>query len=733
MNLNLSGAKLRATDDDDALLDRFVQVRARTERLAAPLSAEDQSLQSMPDASPTKWHRAHTTWFFEEFVLKGVDGYRPFHPLFGFLFNSYYEAVGARHPRPQRGLLSRPDAAEIATYRAHVDEAMELRLRAGVFDAERLRRIYLGLNHEEQHQELMLCDILHAFAQNPLCPAYNTTPKALPRARVGALNFRDVAGGTVGIGHVGNGFAFDNEGPHHEVQLGAFAIAERLVTNREWLAFMAAGGYREPLLWLADGWAMAAANAWQAPLYWRRQDDAWYEMTLNGLAELDLDAPVCHVSFYEADAYARWCGRRLPREAEWELVARTLSQDTGNFLEQDYLRPVPAQGPQFFGDCWEWTQSPYVPYPGFVPGAGAIGEYNGKFMINQMVLRGGSCATAKDHIRASYRNFFYPHQRWQFMGVRLAADCPSPRIKPSSGFRHDVIEGLAQAQKTLPSKYLYDAMGAHLFERICALDEYYLTRAEMRLLGQRVGELAAALAPATALVEFGSGSSTKTRLLLDGIPAITAYVPIEINRELLLNCARDLGAAYPGLAIYPVPADFTQDIQVPEAVRGSPLLGFFPGSTIGNLLAADAVGFLAKARKSLGAHGQLLIGIDLVKDPKRLRAAYDDAKGITAAFNKNLLVRINRELAADFELEAFAHEARWNADRARIEMHLVSRRSQIVTVGGRHFSFAAGETIHTENSHKYTLAGFAELGQEAGWNVKKYWQDDAGYAVLLLA
>jgi dimethylhistidine N-methyltransferase len=733
MNLNLSGAKLRATEDYDALRDRFLEVRARTERLAAPLSAEDQCLQSMADASPTKWHRAHTTWFFEEFVLKGVDGYRPFHPRFGFLFNSYYEAVGARHPRPQRGLLSRPDAAQIATYRAYVDDAMELRLRAGAFDAERLLRIDLGLNHEEQHQELILCDILHAFAQNPLNPAYNPAPKAVPRARVDALNFRTFAGGRVGVGHLGEGFAFDNEGPFHEVQLGAFAIAERLVTNREWLAFMAAGGYREPLLWLADGWAMAVANAWQAPLYWRRHDDAWYELTLNGLVALDLDAPVCHVSFYEAEAYARWCGKRLPREAEWELVARSLSPDSGNFLEQEYFCPVPAQGPQFYGDCWEWTQSPYVPYPGFVPGAGAIGEYNGKFMINQMVLRGGSCATPKDHIRASYRNFFYPHQRWQFMGVRLAADCPSPRISSGSGFRRDVIEGLAQAQKTLPSKYFYDAVGSQLFERICELDEYYLTRAEVRLLGQLVGELAPDLAPATALVEFGSGSSTKTRLLLDGIPAITAYVPIEINRALLLACARDLGAAYPQLAIYPVPADFTQAFQVPEAVRGSPLLGFFPGSTIGNLHTADAVRFLAEARTRLGAKGQLLIGIDLVKDPGLLRAAYDDAQGITAAFNKNLLVRINRELVADFELEAFAHEARWNAERARIEMHLVSRRAQIVTVGGRHFSFAAGETIHTENSHKYTLAGFAELGRRAGWKMKTYWLDDAGYAVLLLA
>ena len=557
----------------------------------------------MADASPTKWHRAHTTWFFEEFVLKDVASYRPFHPQFGFLFNSYYEAVGRRHPRSQRGLLSRPAAAEIGLYRAHVDEAMAQRLRAGAFDAERLQRIELGLNHEEQHQELMLCDILHAFAQNPLFPAYRDMPKAVPQSPVRDLSFRDCEGGRVHIGHRAEGFAFDNEGPWYEVVLQPFAIAERLVTNGEWLAFMAAGGYREPRLWLADGWAMAQAENWQAPLYWHRHEGAWHELTLGGLAPLARDAPVCHVSFYEADAYARWCAKRLPREAEWEFAARAASKDAANFLEQDYLHPLPAQGPQYYGDCWEWTQSPYVPYPGFAPGPGAIGEYNGKFMVNQMVLRGGSCVTPQDHIRASYRNFFYPHQRWQFMGVRLAADCPSRRSKPGSGFLLDVIEGLSQAQKTLPSKYLYDREGSHLFERICDLEEYYLTRAEIRLLGASVGALTEELHPATALVEFGSGASTKTRLLLDGVDAITSYVPIEINRALLLACAKDLAVAYPKLAIFPIEADFTAAFQLPDAVRDCPLLGFFPGSTIGNLEAAEAVRFLESARKGLSAEG----------------------------------------------------------------------------------------------------------------------------------
>ncbi len=733
MNLNLTGAPQRTIPDLEVLQRRFAQVRARTEHLAAPLSAEDQGLQSMADASPIKWHRAHTTWFFEEFVLKDVENYRPFHPFFGFLFNSYYETVGARHPRPQRGLLSRPDAAQIASYRAYVDDAVALRLTAGALDEERLCRIQLGLNHEEQHQELMLCDILHAFAQNPLRPAYNAAPKPAPAALARVLSFGHWEAGTFAIGHDGEGFAFDNEGPRHERVLSPFAIAERLVTNREWLVFMAAGGYGNPLLWLADGWARAQEENWQAPLYWRRQDGAWHELTLNGLGALELDAPVCHVSYYEADAYARWCGKRLPREAEWELVAQTEAKETGNFLEADYLRPLPAKGSQFYGDCWEWTQSPYGPYPGFVPTDGAIGEYNGKFMINQMVLRGGSCITPVEHIRASYRNFFYPHQRWQFMGVRLAADCPSVRAKSGSGFLRDVVEGLEQVPKTLPSKYLYDAAGARLFERICELDEYYLTRAEYRLLGELVGGLAAELPLSTALVEFGSGSSAKTRLLLDAVAAISAYVPIEINRELLLNCARDLSARYPGLAIYPLAADFTAPFQLPDAISTSPVLGFFPGSTIGNLLAADAVRFLVHARKGLGSRGQLLLGIDLVKAPDRLKAAYDDAQGITAAFNKNLLVRINRELVGDFSLEDFAHEARWNDACSRIEMHLVSRRAQIVTVGGRRFSFAKGETIHTENSHKYTIAGFAELAGTAGWSLTSSWQDEVGYAVLLLA
>ncbi|MDE2464080.1 MAG: ergothioneine biosynthesis protein EgtB, partial [Alphaproteobacteria bacterium] len=573
-------------------------------------------------------------------------------------------------------------------------------LRAGTLDGERASRIELGLNHEEQHQELLLTDILHAFAQNPLLPAYHAPPSPAPVAAAAReMGFRHCDGGRVAIGFAGDGFAFDNEGPRHEVILAPFAIADRLVTNQEWLAFIEAGGYREPRLWLADGWAVACANAWQAPLYWRYEDGAWRMLTLNGLVPLELDAPVCHVSLYEADAYARWCNRRLPLEAEWELAAQAEAKEQGNFQESGHLRPIPARTAQFFGDCWEWTASPYAPYPGFVPQSGAIGEYNGKFMINQMVLRGGSCATPGGHIRASYRNFFHPHQRWQFMGVRLASDLPRSRSRSVSGFSRDVADGLSRAQKELPSKYLYDTQGSELFERICTLDEYYPTRTETALLADVVKSLASCLLPGTTLVEFGSGSSTKTRLLLDGLGAICAYVPIDINRDFLLGCAKSLDAQYPRLSIHPVAADFLGPFQVPQAVRGTPMLGFFPGSTIGNLIDAEAVRFLKRVRESLGENGRLLIGIDLAKDIACLRAAYDDARGITAAFNKNLLVRINRELSADFELEAFDHEARWNPQFQRIEMHLVSRSAQVVHVNGRPYHFAAGETIHTENSH----------------------------------
>jgi len=725
-----------------ALCDRFLSVRADTEKLVAPLSAEDQNLQSMPDASPAKWHRAHTTWFFETFLLKEDAGYREFDPAFRYLFNSYYEAVGARHPRPQRGMLSRPAADEIARYRRHVDASMaDLLARRG--EEEGIAALTeLGIQHEQQHQELLLTDLLHAFAQNPLRPAYRETAPAGASAPV-PLDFIRFEGGEVEIGHDGAGFAFDNEGPRHRVLLRPFAIANRAVINAEWLKFVEAGGYREPRFWLSDGWATCVAEGWQAPLYWEKREDVWQQMSLAGLVPLDSAAPVAHVSFYEADAFARWCGKRLPTEFEWEHAGRHCGH-TANLRDEAYLRPRAARTArgvlaQMYGDVWEWTASPYAPYPGFHATDGAVGEYNGKFMINQMVLRGGSCVTPQGHIRATYRNFFYPHQRWQFSGLRLAEDAPrlhagsGSAVVRHSGFLRDVWSGLARPQKQIPSKYFYDAEGARLFGEICELPEYYPTRADIALLGGLAGELATVTAPDTALVEFGSGASQKTRILIDAVPAIRTYVPIDIFPEYVAQAEREFHDAYPKLEIVPIVADFMQPVALPTALDNRPLLGFFPGSTIGNLDEADAVRFLERARVTLGPKGRLLIGIDLVKDAGTLVRAYDDAAGVTAAFNRNLLGRVNAELRGDFDLAQFAHRAIWNEELHRIEMHLVSAAEQTVTVSGRAFHFRAGETIHTENSHKYEVNGFAEMAARAGWSLVHHWvSENPRFAVLLL-
>jgi ergothioneine biosynthesis protein EgtB len=383
--------------------DRFRAVRAETEQRAAPLSAEDQAVQSMPDASPTKWHRAHTTWFFEQFLLlPHLAGYRVFDERFGYLFNSYYVAAGPRHARPKRGLLTRPDCGEIAAFRAHVDEGVE-QLIATATDAkwpEVMRILEIGLNHEQQHQELILTDILHAFAQNPIAPVYRGDWQA-PRAQPSRAEFAELPGGIHSIGFAGEGYCFDNEGPAHRVLLQPLRIARDLVTNAQWLDFMADGGYATPSLWLSDGWAAVAAEGWNAPGHWREQDGAWLALTLGGLRPVDPHAPVVHVSYYEADAFARWAGKHLPTEAEWEVAARA------NLIDDAY------------GIVWQWTRSAYLPYPGYRAPDGALGEYNGKFMVNQMVLRGSSQATPAGHARASYRNFFYPSARWQFSGLRL--------------------------------------------------------------------------------------------------------------------------------------------------------------------------------------------------------------------------------------------------------------------------------------------------------------------------
>ncbi|MFG1365203.1 ergothioneine biosynthesis protein EgtB [Xanthobacter versatilis] len=414
-------------------LDRFQKVRALSEDLARDLHPEDQTVQSMPDASPTKWHLAHVSWFFETFVLvPHCPGYEVAHPQFAYLFNSYYEAAGARHARFARGLITRPTVEEVAAYRARVTDAMgELIASAGEAAFAAIAPLLeIGINHEQQHQELILMDILNLFAANPLHPAYRPCA-SLPVGTAPELAFFDYPGGIVEIGHAGTGFAYDNEGPRHQVLLRPFRLASRAVTNGEWIAFMEDGGYGRPDLWLSDGWARVKAGEYAAPLYWEKTDAGWEAMTLCGRHPVDPAAPVVHVSYYEADAYARWAGRRLPTEAEWEVAAREMPV-TGNFLEAGALKasalrplpaePVPGHPAQLYGDVWEWTQSPYVAYPGYRPAAGALGEYNGKFMSSQMVLRGGCCATPDGHARATYRNFFYPHQRWPFAGLRLAED-----------------------------------------------------------------------------------------------------------------------------------------------------------------------------------------------------------------------------------------------------------------------------------------------------------------------
>ncbi|HWL47869.1 MAG TPA: ergothioneine biosynthesis protein EgtB [Sphingomonadaceae bacterium] len=412
----------------DALGTQFGRTRALSEALATPLSDADASIQAMPDASPAKWHLAHTTWFFETFVLRDhVPGYAAWDPRFAYLFNSYYEAEGPRHARARRGMLSRPALDAVLAWRRHVDTALAEALPALPPEARAL--VTLGIAHEQQHQELLLTDILNLFAANPLNPALWDRPRPSPARAPSPQRWIAGRDGIVEIGHAGDGFAFDCEGPRHAVLLAPHSLADRPIVNAEWRSFIDDGGYRDPALWLSDGWAWVQRETVEAPLYWRRDGDSgWLGFALDGLHPLDPAAPVSHISYYEADAFARWAGARLPTEAEWEAAATAHDPDSGNQLDTaGPVRPraAPAQPAglrQMFGDVWEWTGSAYLGYPGFRPAAGAVGEYNGKFMSGQFVLRGGSCATPRGHLRASYRNFFYPHQRWQFTGLRLARD-----------------------------------------------------------------------------------------------------------------------------------------------------------------------------------------------------------------------------------------------------------------------------------------------------------------------
>jgi ergothioneine biosynthesis protein EgtB len=412
MAVSSAAASSQPDVTEAGLAARYDAVRALSQQLAAPLGAEDQNVQSMPDASPTKWHLAHTTWFFEQLVLKPRANYREFNPRYSEIFNSYYLGLGTPFQRSERGVLSRPGIDEITAYRRHVDDAMQDALK----DGEHAKWIALGLNHEQQHQELLLTDIKHAFSRNPLLPTYRPAAPAAVTAAP-ALSWNDHPGGVVEIGHGGDGFAFDNEGPQHKVLLHPFSLASRLVTNGEYNAFIADGGYRRPEFWLSDGWAMAQREGWTAPLYWLPDNKVF---TLHGIQSLNSEEPVSHVSFYEASAYAAWADKRLPTEFEWEAAARARPAD-GNFLNLDALHPRAAAS-QIFGEVWQWTRSSYDPYPGFRAFEGVATEYNGKFMVGQMVLRGGSCVTPRGHFRPTYRNFFPPSARWQFSGILLARD-----------------------------------------------------------------------------------------------------------------------------------------------------------------------------------------------------------------------------------------------------------------------------------------------------------------------
>jgi ergothioneine biosynthesis protein EgtB len=415
------------------LLERYHAVRAFTEQLCRPLEIEDYVVQSMPDVSPTKWHIAHTSWFFETFILQPtISNYASLHPQYNYLFNSYYNTVGTRHCRPKRGLISRPTVQEVFTYRHYVDEHMHNLLEQ--CDDGQLEHIApiitLGIHHEQQHQELMVTDIKHVLSCNPLHPVYRErTPQTV--SAVPPLEWISYPEGIVQVGYAGNDFYYDNEGPRHRQFVEPYQLASRLTTNGEYIAFIEDGGYKNPLLWLSNGWNTVQSEEWEAPLYWEKQDGRWFAMDLNGFHEVDPNEPVCHVSYYEADAYARWANARLATEVEWEVAAQNMPI-TGNFVESEQFHPVAlqqqtangtiTQPQQMYGDVWEWTQSAYLGYPGYKPAPGAIGEYNGKFMCNQFVLRGGSCATSITHIRPTYRNFFPPDARWQFMGIRLARE-----------------------------------------------------------------------------------------------------------------------------------------------------------------------------------------------------------------------------------------------------------------------------------------------------------------------
>ena len=694
-------------------LGAFWTVRRHTERLCEHLTAEDQIIQSMPDASPAKWHRAHTTWFFEQFILlPTVPGYVPFSAEFSYLFNSYYESVGARHPRFARGMITRPGAAEVTEYRAHVDAAMAELLASGADVGDLLA---LGLQHEQQHQELLLTDMLHGFSQNPLSPAMIPLGGRRPRVKPPMALSCSTAASCPSATRVPaspsitrplrircccslTGWPTDSFATGHG--------------SSSWPT----GATRRRRSGCPKVGLPCSTRPGRHPLHWRERDGTWSVFTTAGETELDPAQPVRHISWYEADAFARWAGARLPTEFEWEAASSN-----------------PAMH-ELSDHVWQWTGSAYLPYPGFSPPSGAIGEYNGKFMINQMVLRGGSMATPPGHTRPTYRNFFHPDRRvaihtacaWPWLPDVLDSAQPCP---PS--VLDEVLEGLHQAQKTLPAKLFYDAEGCRLFGEITRLPEYYVTRTERKLLADIVPQLPKR--PGSTLVEYGGSDEAKALLLLDQVGAST-YVPIDVAADALQDMTDRLRISRPDLKVSALATDFLQPFALPASVAQQPKFGFFPGSTIGNLDPAAAGRFLRQARDTLGADAKFLVGVDLRKDPAILVPAYDDAQGVTAAFNRNLLVHLNRITGSVFDPLSFDHRAVWNEASGRIEMHLVSLHPQSVELASHTITFAAGEWIHTESSYKHTVDGFLAIARPAGWVSEAVWTDrDRMFSLHLLA
>jgi len=773
----------------DDVVDRLRATRRLTEELAAPLAPEDQVVQSMPDVSPTKWHRAHTSWFFEAFVLgQHLRGYEPVHPAYDYLFNSYYEQVGPRHPRNERGLISRPTCEEVAEYRVAVDRSLDELLERvdGDQRAQVLALLEMGTNHEQQHQELLLMDIKHVFSCNPMRPAYRLGTAAVSGPANRPLRWVDVEPDRIAeVGHDGIGFCFDNEGPRHEALLRPFRLADRLATEGDWLAFMADGGYDRAELWLSEGWATVQAGGWRAPLYWDGDGSDWSVFTLGGSRPVLEASPVVHVSFFEADAFARWSGHRLASEPEWEVAAGLVgATEPPNDLRTGRLHPQPVAGEadgrvhQLFGDGWEWTASPYGPYPGFRPAAGAIGEYNGKFMCNQMVLRGGAAVTPAGHTRSTYRNFFPPSARWAFSSVRLAADLddapsramrsggrrrllePGPvvvgagdagsgassPVEPiidlhlgpddlDAALRADVTAGLGATPATLPPKWFYDDRGSELFDQITRLEEYYPTRCEREIL-EREADAIAVASGADTLVELGSGTSDKTRLLLDALDAtgrLRRFVPFDVSEGILRWAAQAIAERHLGLMVHGVVGDFDRHLHLIPA--GGRRMVAFLGGTIGNLDPAGRARFLGELSATLAPGDSLLLGTDLVKDPARLVRAYDDASGVTAAFNLNVLRVLVGRLDAVVDLDGWRHEAVWNDDEERIEMWLRALGRQRITVSTLAIdrTFGDGEGIHTEISTKFRRPKVEAELAAAGLTMSHWWTDRAGDFALSLA